>query len=107
MPPGSRCYCRGLGSYPSIFLPACASVTSGNFHWVCWCQGWPHPSPAPRCTPVGVAIAAAGETLTTLQAAKEGGLGSGARLAAAALLENSTCPRVRRETLSYSDLEKS
>lgn len=107
MPPGSRCCCRGLGSSPSILIPARASVTSGNFHWVYWCQGWPHPSPGPRCTPARVALAAAGETLTTLQAAKEGGLGSNAQLAAAALLANSTCPRVRRETLSYSDLGKS
>lgn len=95
-----------LSFHPSL-LPACASIPSGNFRWFCLCRGWSHPSPGPWCSPARVAVAAAGETLTTLQAAKEDLLGSGAWLPAAALLENSTCPRARRETLSYSDLEKS
>lgn len=70
----------GLLSFHPSLVPACTSVTSGNFHWVCLCRGWPHPSPGPRCT-LAWAAAAAGETLTTLQAAKESPLrlGTGPR----------------------------
>ena len=64
-----------LSFHPSL-VPACVSVTSGNFRWVCLCRGWPHPSLGPHCTPARAAVAAAGETLTTSQAAKEGPLGS-------------------------------